>query len=270
TFEGMDKYFYAEFRTYMLEHLDQGVNNFGKHVRRLKQFLSWSEDHNEQLPVNPKYMKFSAPSRYKGVDFLLPEELEALEALNFRAEPLRSKLEYAYPDKHTNEALRREAFEQYLLQLELARDIFLMCCYSSLRISDAQNLLLTDIKGELIIVDAQKTGDYCYIPFYDDAIFKPVALVNKYRSNHLRIFPSCPKINKHLKTIQKLAEIDRLILTTKIGRKTFATTKIYMGVPRSIVMQATGHKTEVSFNRYLGVNEPELLKIFKQSSAVAS
>lgn len=267
--EGMDKYFYAAFRDYMLKELQQGVNNFGKHVRRLKQFLAWCQDHSDELPVNPRYVRFSAPSRYKGVDFLLPDELAAIQALDFNSAALREKLFYAYSNK-LNEELSQAAFELYCYQLELARDIFLMCCYTGLRISDAQGLVHKDIKRELIIIDTQKTGEYCYIPFFDDNIFKPVAMAHKYRSTDQLVFPKCPKINHHLKTIQKLAQVDRIVLSTKVGRKTFATTKIYQGVPKTIVMQATGHKTENSFNRYLGVNEMELISIFKQQSLKAS
>ncbi|WP_162054550.1 phage integrase SAM-like domain-containing protein [Pontibacter pamirensis] len=269
TFEGMDKYFYAEFRAYMLDVLEQGVNNFGKHVRRLKQFLTWSEEHDEDLPINPKYVRFSAPARYTGVDFLYLEELHAIKALDFESKELRTRLYYTYSNK-LSEALGQEAFENYLQQVELARDLFLMCCYTALRISDAQSLNFSDLKGELIITGSQKTGNISYIPFFDDSIFEPVAIVNKYRSSGIQIFPKCPKINYHLKTVQKLASVDRIVLTTKIGRKTFATLKVYQGVPRSIVMQATGHKTETSFNRYLGVNEQELVNIFKQKSALAS
>ncbi|WP_161889286.1 phage integrase SAM-like domain-containing protein [Pontibacter russatus] len=269
TFEGMNKYFYSEFRAYMLDELQQGINNFGKHVRRLKQFLTWTEDHDEELPVNPKYVRFSAPSRYTGVDFLYLEELHAIKVLDFKSKELRTRLYYTYSNK-LSEELGQEAFENYLHQVELARDLFLMCCYTALRISDAQSLTFADIKGELIVTGSQKTGNVSYIPFFDDNIFKPVALVNKYRSSSPQIFPKCPKINYHLKTVQKLASVDRIVLTTKIGRKTFATLKVYQGVPRSIVMQATGHKTETSFNRYLGVNEQELVNIFKQKSALAS
>lgn len=269
SFESMDKYFYAEFRTYMLDDLEQGINNFGKHVRRLKQFLAWCEDHDEQLEINPKYMRYSAPSKYTGVDFLKPEQLATIKNLDFKSIKLRTKLYYSYSNKLSDD-LDQEAFEAYLYQLELARDLFLMCCYTGLRISDAQSLKYTDIKGELIITDSQKTGNFSYIPFFDDSTFEPVALIAKYTSSNERIFPSCPKINKHLKKIQELAEIKDIVLTTKIGRKTFATLKVYQGVPRSIVMQATGHKTENSFNRYLGVNEQELLSIFKQNASKAS
>ena len=42
--------------------------------------------------------------------------------------------------------------------------------------------------------------------------------------------------------------------------------KISQGVPRAQVMQATGHRTESSFNRYLGVIEQELVETFRKTA----
>lgn len=38
-----------------------------------------------------------------------------------------------------------------------------------------------------------------------------------------------------------------------------ATLKVYRGVPKLLVMLATGHQTEAQFNVYLGIDEPEML-----------
>ena len=43
-----------------------------------------------------------------------------------------------------------------------------------------------------------------------------------------------------------------------VGRKTYATLKVYQGVPKSLVMLAIGHQTEAQFNVYLGIDEQEL------------
>jgi hypothetical protein len=66
--------------------------------------------------------------------------------------------------------------------------------------------------------------------------------------------------------VAALTGLTRLALTTKIGRKTFATLKIYQGIPKAQVMLATGHKTETSFNRYLGIDERELLRHFHKTA----
>lgn len=142
-----------------------------------------------------------------------------------------------------------------------------MCCYTALRIGDMLELRPHEIRGQLIVTDANKTDGECYIPFYDDELFRPVELVRKYAGQVPpdRVLPyySDVLINKLLKVVQRLAHFDRFPLTTKIGRKTFATLKVYQGVPTRIVMQATGHRTEASFNRYVGINQEELVSQFK-------
>ena len=66
--------------------------------------------------------------------------------------------------------------------------------------------------------------------------------------------------------VQRLSGITRLKLTTKIGRKTFDTLKLYQGVAYRLSMQATGHQTEEAFSHYVGVDELRLVKEFMRKS----
>jgi hypothetical protein len=43
-----------------------------------------------------------------------------------------------------------------------------------------------------------------------------------------------------------------------VGRKTYATLKVYQGVPKLLVMLATGHQTKAQFNVHLSIDEQEL------------
>lgn len=147
--------------------------------------------------------------------------------------------------------------------LELVRDKLLLCCYTALRISDAERLTPRHVQGNFIKIEQGKTSEKAIIPFLDDDVFKPVALVSKYA--HLRL-PPISNPNEHLPAVAALAGIARLAQTTKIGRKTFATLKIYQGIPKAQVILATGHKTETSFNRYLGIDEQELLRHFHKAA----
>ena len=54
--------FYQDSRTYMLDELGQGLNTFGKHISRLKTFLTWVEQERE-LPVHRRYRKFTVPNQ---------------------------------------------------------------------------------------------------------------------------------------------------------------------------------------------------------------
>lgn len=65
--------------------------------------------------------------------------------------------------------------------------------------------------------------------------------------------------------IAKIAGINRIKLTTKVARKTFASIQVfyYKKQPR-IIMQITGHKSESEFARYLGVDVMDFAKLFEK------
>jgi hypothetical protein len=67
--------------------------------------------------------------------------------------------------------------------------------------------------------------------------------------------------------VQQLAGLSRPKLTTKIGLKSFVTLKLYQGVPARLIMQATGHQTEKTFNHYVGVDQLRRLEEFRRKSA---
>ena len=114
---------------------------------------------------------------------------------------------------------------------------------------------------------AGKTQLPCVIPFIDDDVFRPVALVEKYRPLQLATcLPVGNGLDEYLPTVAQLAGLTRIPLTSKVGRKTFATLKLAQGVPRTTVMQATGHTTERSFNRYVGIDEDELVENYRKTA----
>ncbi|MGI4865403.1 MAG: hypothetical protein ACRYFZ_15885 [Janthinobacterium lividum] len=278
TLLGMDRTFYVAFQEHFLGTRNQGINTFGKHVRALKNFLGWAED--QDLPVNPKYRRFEAPDVYQGADALSQAELLALAATRFDTPQAYAYVKAAFEAQYApaeagrarKNGTRRSQVDDYRIRerlrtLGLARDKLLQCCYFGLRISDANRLAPHNLKGELARVRAGKTQELCLIPYFDDDVFKPVALVEQYE--HLRL-PTCLPVVTHLSEtlpqVAHLSGITRIHLTPKVGRKTFATLKIYQGVPRAQVMLATGHKTETSFNRYLGIDEQELIHSFRKTA----
>lgn len=270
TFEEIDQKFYMELQHYLLGTLKQKVNNFGKHIDRLKTFLSWVEIQHD-VAVNPKYRLFQAPEIYVGVDALSAQELHAIYKLDFKEAGMRDQLFELYMAKGVIKDEGSARFAEWVATMEKTRDIFLFCCYTGMRISDATKVTMLNIlhQQQIIYLEATKTNNACYIPFYDDILFKPKELVEKYYLQYNTLMPPVPDpiVNEHLKQIQKLTKLERLNLTTKIGRKTFVTLKLYQGIASRLVMQATGHKSEKSFNRYAGVITTELDRAFRQGSA---
>jgi integrase len=268
--ETMDMTFYQDFRTYVVEELGQAVNTFGKHIDRLKSFLSWCEEELD-LPVHRHYRKFVAPRKRGRVDALTEDELRRVAGLDFKDAGLRERLAEVRGQVREQSNRREEwSAERWIEHVELARDKFLECCFTGLRISDANRVAWKHVHGQMIVLDdSAKNGATVYIPFYDDELFKPVALANRYehRSPLDLLVPECYRANEFLRVVQQLSGITRLKLTTKIGRKTFVTLKLYQGVPARLVMQATGHQTEEAFNHYVGIDEIRLLEEFMRKSA---
>ncbi|MGI4873416.1 MAG: phage integrase SAM-like domain-containing protein [Janthinobacterium lividum] len=269
--EELDTTFYQDFRAYMLDELGQGLNTFGKHVSRLKTFLGWVEAEKD-LPVHRHYRKFTAPSKQGQVDALTAKELHQLAGLDFSDPATLEQLASLRVElgRSTGKHQDQDSADAWVAHVELARDKFLQCCYTGLRISDANRAAWRDVRGNLLVLhEIAKSDVTVYVPFYDDDLFKPVALAERYehRSPLDLLVPECYRANEFLRVVQRLVGLTRLKLTTKIGRKTFVTLKLYQGVPSRMIMQATGHQTEEAFNAYVGVDELELVQQFMRQSA---
>ena len=276
--EGMNQGFYRQFQAYFFDERGQGLNTFGKHIRALKNFLYWCEEND--LPVSPKFHKFEAPDVATGTDALTQAELLAIAGVDFYTEAARELVRQHFAgldapdDTPRRRGQRRSQVDEYrilerLRSLERARDKFLQCAYLALRISDANKLAPRHIDrvGQVVRIKAGKTQLSCVIPFLDDDVFRPVALVEKYRALGLdTCLPVGTGLDEYLPTVAQLAGLTRIALTSKVGRKTFVTLKLAQGVPRSTVMQATGHRTESSFNRYAGIDEAELVESYRKTA----
>lgn len=106
--------------------------------------------------------------------------------------------------------------------LDPIRDVFLFCCFSGLRHSDANNLRRSDIKG--------------------DHIFK-LAGINE----EIRI--TTYKGNVRTDEIHPKWEL----VGTHTGRRTFIVNALSLGIPPSIVMKWTGHSDYSSMKPYIDI-----------------
>jgi integrase len=268
--EKMTQVFYQDFRTYVIDELGQSINTFGKHIDRLKTFLTWCEDELD-LAVHRHVRRFVAPRKRGRVNALSEAELLRVAGIDFKDAEIRTRLLELRSQVREQTNKREEwSAERWIEHVELARDKFLECCYTGLRISDANRAAWKHVHGQMLVLDdTAKNTATVYIPFYDDDIFKPVALANRYehRSPLDLLVPECYRANEFLELVQQLTGITRFKLTTKIGRKTFVTLKLYQGVSARLIMQATGHQTEEAFNHYVGIDELRLLEEFMRKSA---
>lgn len=279
TLAGMNQAFYQQFQDYFFAQRGQGLNTFGKHIRTLKNFLGWAEDND--LAVSTKFHKFEAPDKPTGTDALTQGELRAIAGLDFYTEEARQLvrqhfegLDEAAADAPRRRDQRRSQVDAYrilerLRTLERARDKFLQCAYLALRISDANRLASRhlDYAHHVVRLKAGKTQLPCVIPFLDNDVFRPVALIKKYCPLGLATcLPVGTGFDDYLPTVARLAGLTRIALTSKGGRKTFVTLKLAQGVPPTTVMPAAGHRTESSFNRYVGIDEAELVANYRKTA----
>ena len=153
--------------------------------------------------------------------------------------------------------------------LSLTRDLFLIGCFTGLRVSDLNRLqsaeLVTLEGAQCISFKQQKTDRSVLIPVH------PV--VQSILDRHGG--PPRPQndqiINRNLKRLGQLMELTDVVqiertvggaktkesktkwamLTSHCARRSFCTNNYLMGTDALTIMAISGHKTEKSFRRYL-------------------
>jgi integrase len=271
-FDGLTKAFYNGLRNYMLGPAGRSPRTFNTYIKRLRSFLFWAEDQNLPVPSNfRKTLKLA--QTYVGKDTLTQEELLRVAAIDFQAPTVQAYLAAAFPEPPAKAAGSggRNALTSadHAQRTEWTRDTFLLCAYTSLRHGDAQELGWQHVfpAQEILKKQLNKTTIVGLIPYLDDDVFRPVALLEQYRP--LALETCLPFVRDpwlYLPHVAALARITRLKLGMHVGRKTYATLKVYQGVPKSLVMLATGHQTEAQFNVYLGIDEQELLDSHRKTA----
>jgi integrase len=167
-------------------------------------------------------------------------------------------------------------------KLDCVRDIFIICCYTGLRISDMSRLLRKDTQvifeedGVLYFNLRQaKTSKPVIIPL-NSTVKK---IIEKYEGN-LPNYIHQNTINIHIKSICKRAKInDDYTFTRTVGgklieitqpkyklvschtaRRTFCTNAYKASIPIQDIMSVSGHKSERVFLSYVKVDKIENAK----------
>ena len=158
--------------------------------------------------------------------------------------------------------------------LDPVRDVFLFCCFSGLRHSDANNLRRSDIKGDHIEVTTVKTADSISIELND--ITK--AILEKYKDVPFKDNKALPNLtnqamNRDVKELCKLSGIDEEIrittykgstrtdevfpkwakVGTHTGRRTFIVNALSLGIAPDVVMKWTGHSDYKAMKPYIDI-----------------
>lgn len=145
----------------------------------------------------------------------------------------------------------------------LTRDMFLFSVFTGLAYRDICNLTAKNIvrasDGVLWIeTTRQKTGTPCEIPLMEI----PLQILDKYKglAPDEKLLPmlSCGKLNKNLKVIAKLCNIDRRLIF-HAGRHTYASEIcLSQGVPIETVSRMLGHRDLRSTQIYAKISNNKI------------
>ena len=218
-----------------------------KKLKYIRWFMNWATDKGYNTNMAYKTYKATLKQTQKKIIYLSKEELAAVRSLELS------------PDQG---------------MLSHVRDIFLFCCFSGLRQSDAYNLRRSDIKNGFIEVTTVKTADSITVEL--NKVTK--GILDKYKDCVFydgRALPpiSNQQMNKALKELCEMAGIDEEIritsykgnerideiykkwelIGTHTGRRTFIVNALSMGIPPNVVMKWTGHSDYKSMKPYIDI-----------------
>lgn len=211
-----------------------------KHHVRLKAMLEMARK-QVKIRNNPyQNIKLRFPTRQR--PYLSKTELQRIEELDFSNNP----------------------------SLQKVKLLFLFSCYTGIRFSDAQKLIVSDIIEEngnsFIRLKQGKTQNILEMPLLDKA--KGVLrLINEsralFRMNANQLLPeiSNQKCNHYLKFIAELAGI-KANLSHHIARHTFATTILLENdVPLEVVSHFLGHRSIRTTQIYAKITKGRLTQV---------
>ncbi len=233
--------FYRNFCSF-LEDNDYALNTVGKHIKNLKSFMHDALINGICSNQQFKNREFKVLKEDTTQIYLNEEEIEQLATTNLIVFP----------------------------NLDRARDIFLIGCYTGQRVSDYNGLtkdnLVTHQGREFIEIRQKKTNAQILIPLTS----KIKNILIKYKNN----FPkkmSEPVLRNNIKEAARRAKLNKQIkvrytkggklinkevrqfklVKTHTARRSFCTNYYMKQKPIQDIMTISGHKTEKMFYNYL-------------------
>jgi len=176
---------------------------------------------------------------------------------------------------YLNEDEIKQITDAEMDELEEIRDLFIIGCWTGLRISDLSRLERENIKDGLLTIKTQKGKDNVVIPVTGEL----QAVLDKYPDRWPKI-PTDQYYNRRLKEVCEraglyepvMAEVKKgkltvtapvpkwQLITSHTARRSFATNLYRRGIPSTQLRLLTGHKTEDAFMRYIKVTKEDNAK----------
>jgi len=243
-FDDINRKFYNDFISFLNEK-NYTKNYSGTVIQKIKTVMGYALDEGKHTNLEFKKSYFSKISEVINHPYLDLNELNEIEKL---------------------ELVDRE--------MDVARDIFLVGCFTGLRIGDLLSFIknpnFTIVDGKKFIqLKQSKTAKQVYIPLKSNV----KKIMEKYDGN-LPDYLHQNIINKHLKSICESANISEpyqytrteggvevvhkkpkhKYISTHTARRSFCTNAFKEGIPVHDIMAISGHKTERIFLDYIKVD----------------
>lgn len=239
-FEDIDIDFYNRFLKYLAE-IPLSTNTIGKEIRCLKRFMNLATLGGQNTNLLFKSKEFRSPMKKIKHVYLSEEEINTLFSKDF------------------NSDLKREV-----------RDIFIIGCRTSLRVSDYPKVISDNVEstGLICIDETEKTEDPAYIPIH----WQVKEILKKY--NGLPVLHSDQVVNRVVKTLCREAGFNQKVkdtrqgrqkvkkdlfvpkyelITTHTARRSCITNMYLADFDLYFLMSLTGHKSIETLVGYIGV-----------------
>lgn len=264
SFKTINEEFYNAFCDYCLIDLNHYDNNLGKLIKTLKTFFTWSEKTKEHTRTY-----FRGLQEEKDIVVFTPEQLNLLIDTNINLESVTETY------NKNNWTIEKETILETVKMLQKTKDIFILGCTTTLRVSDLlsltkdQNLLIAN--NYKLKVYPQKGGKEVLIdlpPFAEE-------IINKYLDTYSTLLPPMvhQNFNENLKTLGKYMGLDKIktpitrskrfekittvvtmssLLSSHVMRRTGITTLLIAGMNEYAVRKISGHsKNSKAFTKYI-------------------
>ena len=250
----MNKQLYDDLNQYLNNNKDYKKNTAGRMIRSFKVIAQAALDDNIHQSSEFRKSYFKAHNVKVDNIYLTLDELEYLEKIdNFRNETW-----------------------------EKARDVFLLECYTTLRISDLKRVKKDHFQitktGYKLNIITKKTKEKVIIPLKP----KAYSIFEKYNFQPPKI--EAQTVNRLIKELAKMVGISSIIeqrvtkggkafvqstpkydlITNHTGRRTAATLMNQAKIDRTLIMKLTGHTIESNFMKYLCTTTDEAAELMAE------
>jgi integrase len=252
-FSVFDKKFEGDFEAWAYTSKNYRSNTIPATFSVLKVWLKEAE--KEGLIIDKSFHQY----RSKGTDvdniYLTVKEIEKIYNLDIKD----------LMDKEVIDAKSK---------IEVTRDLFVISCYTGLRLGDWSRLnsSVWNLEKNTLTIITSKTGEMVVIPLHKNVR----ELYHKYNGHFPNSIDKTASI-AHLQHLGMLAGIDDEVLIKEIiggvavskkykkyqlirnhtGRRSFATNMYLTRAPIIGIMKITGHKTELNFLKYIKITREE-------------